>query len=222
MNKNKPKIIMIQNGPISADILFGKYFSQNLFDVDVFIPWSPTNRKTKEDLKQYLKQYDAIILSGSPSMITDRHVWACDLSLVLKEIILEQKIFILAICFGHQLICDIFGCKISWIPSLSWQLGLTNISLTDATKNDPLFSTIDQTNLNIIANHKQIVLDINEIDRSFFTLLASTSFNKYYAFRIGDKVWTTQFHPEYTIDFIKTIIKNNIIYFIFKKNSNLI
>ncbi|AYV75709.1 MAG: glutamine amidotransferase [Terrestrivirus sp.] len=209
MNKKKPKIIMIQNGPMSADILFGKYFSPDLFNVDVFISWSPTNRQTKEDLIQYFKQYNGIILSGSPSMITDRHAWTCNLSLALKEIILEQKIFILGICFGHQLICDMFGCKIGWIPSLLWQLGLTNISLTNESKNDPLFSTIDQTNMEVITNHKQIVLDINEINCNLFTLLASTSFNKYYAFRIGNKVWTTQFHPEYTIDLIKTIIKNN-------------
>ncbi|MGE3300503.1 MAG: hypothetical protein AB7I39_08695, partial [Arcobacter sp.] len=58
------------------------------------------------------KKTDAIILTGSHSMVTDEEAWSLELEKWLKNVV-NDEVPLLAICYGHQLLakslCGVSG-----------------------------------------------------------------------------------------------------------------
>lgn len=134
--------------------------------------------------------YIGIILTGSSAMVTDREEW----SERLKPWLIEcnnQKIPILGICYGHQLLAETFGGKVEKRAD-GLEIGTVTITRSLASKNDDLFKNLPIT-FPAHTVHWQSVLKLPQNA----VLLASSRLDIHHAYRVGNNIWGVQFHPEF-------------------------
>jgi len=80
------------------------------------IKWTCISAETiseKEFTETLEKKYTGIIISGSPYNINDNEKWIAQEKKVLQILIKKAHSPIIGVCFGHQLLADIFGGKVS-------------------------------------------------------------------------------------------------------------
>ncbi|MCT9166403.1 hypothetical protein B9X71_13210 [Acinetobacter baumannii] len=132
-----------------------------------------------------------VILTGSSAMVTDQEEWSERLKPWLIEC-QNKKTPILGICYGHQLLAETFGGKVeNRVDGV--EIGTVVITRGLASQNDLLFKYLPIA-FPAHTVHWQSVskLPLNAI------LLASSQLDKHHAFRIGDRIWGVQFHPEFS------------------------
>jgi len=143
-----------------------------------------------ENIKPVLMEdISSIIITGSPSMVTDSAPWSVATSQWLKDVV-QKNIPILGICFGHQLLAHTLGGTVNY-HTLGEEQGEVEIQLTKEGKNDPLLSVLPST-FSAYASHSQTVTKLPKNA----CVLAKNDFESFHAISFGEKVWGVQFHPE--------------------------
>ena len=130
-----------------------------------------------------------IIITGSPSMVTDLEPWGIATVKWLKEVV-EKNIPVLGICFGHQLLAHTFGGSVDF-HELGEEKGEVEIHLTEEGKKDLLLGVLPE-HFCAYASHFQTVTKLP--DKAI--VLAKNNFESFHALRFKDNVWGVQFHPE--------------------------
>jgi GMP synthase-like glutamine amidotransferase len=164
-----------------------------LSSVDEKLAW-----KSPESM---LKGYDGVIFGGSsdfdfhggrpsadPARLMSLIIMARAKNIVMHAV--EKRIPILGVCFGHQIIGNIYGGMVGNDVEQK-KHGAYEVMLTEAGKTDPLFSAMPPAFFAQYA-HKDSVTNLPE----GATLLATGGACKYSALRYGDRIHTVQFHPE--------------------------
>lgn len=142
-----------------------------------------------EALPAYSDQ-DAVIVTGSPAMVTDRAPWSEAAADWLRTWVgLEKPV--LGVCYGHQLLAHALGGRVGYHPG-GREMGTLEVTLSDCVKGDPLFA--DQPDrFHVHLSHLQTVLELPPGAQ----LLASSSHEPHQAYRVGACAWGVQFHPEF-------------------------
>jgi GMP synthase (glutamine-hydrolysing) len=146
------------------------------------------------------KNYRAIIISGSTSMVTERTDWIEGLAAWIREFV-DIRVPILGICFGHQMLAYALGGKVGDNPN-GGEWGTVSVSLFDLAKKDRVFGDLPKT-LVVQAAHMQSVLKLPENAVS----LAESNKDAYQIVRFCDWVWGIQFHPEIDAEIIRSILQ---------------
>lgn len=140
-------------------------------------------------------QCDAVIFGGSGEFSVvepGSTVSALDEArFVLDEIVANDHPF-LGMCFGHQVLARHLGARVVCDPNES-QVGSHPVRVTTYGQNDRLFAGVPAE---FIAQHGHKDAVIDEPDGSVH--LAEGYKNRIGAFRVGNNVYGTQFHPELT------------------------
>lgn len=144
----------------------------------------------------------AIVITGSAAMVTDHSDWIERSADWLREAV-ALDIPVLGICFGHQLLAYALGGDVSDNPN-GIEVGTVAVRLQSAAQDDNLFRELPQT-LQLHASHAQSVLTLPPTA----CLLASSERDPHHAFRVGDRAWGLQFHPEFTAE----ITRNYVAYY---------
>ena len=152
-----------------------------------------------ESLPDY-NEISGIAITGSHDMVTDHHDWNERTAQWLPEAV-ERKIPLLGICYGHQLLAYALDGEVADNPN-GLEFGTVEIKLTDAAKQDRLFSFLPNT-VYFQATHTQSVIKLPSNGK----LLVSTPLDPNHAFVIGDCAWGIQFHPEFDADIVKRYIE---------------
>lgn len=134
-----------------------------------------------------------IVITGSHESVTDGAEWSERTASWLVSAV-ERKIPILGICFGHQILAYALGGNVDYTPG-GPEFGTISLSLTNASKNDPLFGKLPRT-VEVQTSHYQSVVELPPTA----TLLAYSEKDPHSAFRYGPCAWGVQFHPEYDAD----------------------
>lgn len=145
-----------------------------------------------------------IIITGSPSMVTDKHEWSEKTIDWLKQNI-DLKIPILGVCYGHQLLARVLDGLVDWNPN-GRQIGSVDVKLSEAAHSDPLFSSLvesEQISIDYHATHLQSVVSLPKN----VTLLGSTNLDPNHCFRYKNHVWGLQFHPEFNAEVIQDYVE---------------
>ena len=192
MSENK-QILILKTGHTIAGLLdAGEDFEDWFIDCsglkeELFITKS---LHLEEDLID-LGQIRAIIVTGSPAYITDEASWNFIAANYIKEAH-QLGIPILGVCYGHQLLAWTFGGKVDFNAN-GRSIGTIQINLTELAKRDHLFKVLPER-FSVHVSHQQSVVKLP----ADAVKLASGHSDIVQAFRLGNKTWGVQFHPEFS------------------------
>lgn len=153
----------------------------------------------KESLPE--PEYGGVIVTGSASSVYNGDGWIRKSEDFLRRAA-DREIPIYGICFGHQLLAQAFGGRVERCPQ-GWELGTVSISLNPEGQSDPLFTGLP-TDFPAQQTHGDVVVELPP----GALLLAQNSHWPTQAFKLGERVWGTQFHPEFTLSIMEGMVRS--------------
>ncbi len=142
-----------------------------------------------------------VIITGSHNMVTEHLPWSERAAEWLLGAV-EQKIPLLGICYGHQLLAHALGGLVGDNP-LGREYGTFEVRLTPEAAADPLLCDFPSP-LKVHLGHVQSVLRLPEGARR----LAYNDRDENQAFAYGSRAWGVQFHPEFDAAVVKQYIRH--------------
>lgn len=136
------------------------------------------------------KSYRGVIVTGSPIMVTDHETWSDRAGEWLCRA-MDAGLPIFAVCYGHQLLAMSLGGNVGYHPK-GESVGSFEVSLTPQGRQDAFLVDVPEVFMANMA-HRQAVLT----PPTGAAVLAGSDHDPYQILRYGDKVFTTQFHPEF-------------------------
>ena len=196
------KILILKTGNTIRSLLdSGKDF-EHWFAVHSGLP--STNFMVKslhlEEPLVDLMDVAGIVITGSPAYVTDEEIWNFTGAEYIKKAH-KSGIPILGVCYGHQLLAWAFGGKVDFNEE-GRNIGTTSIKLTESAKDDLLFGDLpDGFDVNV--SHQQSVV---RLPPDAVTLAVGSS-DILQAFRLDEKTWGIQFHPEFSKEIMREYIR---------------
>ena len=187
-------LCILQAGPINKNLVqdypsYDKMFSSLLNEKIQF--WNVDVYNIYDNIfPEKLTSYNAFIITGSAYGVYENHSWIRELFKVIKKIV-NLKIPLLGICFGHQAIAQALGGYVIK-SSKGWGIGVKEITIK---KHCCILGNFKK--LNLIFFHQDQVKKLPQIAE----LIAGNSFCNISSFSIGESVLTLQAHPEFNKDF---------------------
>ena len=130
------------------------------------------------------------IVTGSHAMVSHREPWSEQTAQWLARLVAHGTP-LLGICFGHQLLAHAMGGEAGDHPG-GIEIGTVDIALTEAARGDALMRDLPPR-FDAHAAHKQSALRLPD----GAVLLATSAHESHQAFRLGERAWGLQFHPEF-------------------------
>lgn len=194
------KIVLLKTGSTHPVIRqrfgdFEDWFARAWENVDIKL----INAVTATELPA-LRGDEGVVITGSPAMVTDREPWSERLAGWLAESA-HGRVPILGVCYGHQLLAHALGGDVHFHPQ-GREIGTVDITLAAEARDDALLSVLPD-NARAQVTHAQSVKTLPPDA----TLLASNAFEPHHAFRVGERTWGVQFHPEFTTDIMRAYIE---------------
>jgi len=144
--------------------------------------------------------YDGYIVTGSPASVNSNEAWIKSEMAVVQELMAMKKP-VFGACFGHQLIAKALGVVVIENPA-GWEFGTVKTNVVnrpDWMQND---SDRSVEHWAMYAAHAEQVSALPE----GATLLCQNDQCAIGGFAIGNKIFTTQYHPEMTDEFIEALV----------------
>jgi GMP synthase (glutamine-hydrolysing) len=134
--------------------------------------------------------FDGIILTGSPLSVRDEAPWMAALG--TWALAAADRVPVLAVCFGHQVVGEALGGRIEPNPE-GGEYGTIDVDLTDAGAGHPLFAGLGPR-LCVQSTHKDVLVTPPTAPGT--VLLGTTPNTRWQAFAWGPRLHAVQFHPE--------------------------
>ncbi len=166
---------------------YDRWFARALRDVPCRLRVVETH--LGEPLPARARDFDAVVMTGSPHSVTERAPWMRRAAGWLVEAA-EQRVPVLGVCFGHQLLAEALGGRTRKNP-LGREIGTVRCTLTATGREDPLFEGVPEA-FDVQATHKE---EVGEVPAAL-EVLASNAASRVQAFRAGRFMRAVQFHPE--------------------------
>ncbi|MFC4245978.1 type 1 glutamine amidotransferase [Natribaculum luteum] len=134
-----------------------------------------------------MEQYDGVVLSGSTaSVYDDDHADWIEPAAEIVHRCRDQKVPLLGICFGHQLIHDALGGVVKEDRRRATFIEIEHI------EDDLVLDGLDPI---VPVLHADLVIEPGDE----LVTTARTAYNDHFCSRHNDApIWTVQFHPEFT------------------------
>ncbi|RZI96342.1 MAG: glutamine amidotransferase [Variovorax sp.] len=131
-----------------------------------------------------------VVLTGSHAMVSHREGWSETTAEWLAGVVAHGTP-VLGICYGHQLLAHAMGGEANDHPG-GLEIGTVQVALTGAAADDALFHDLPAAFPAHVV-HRQSALRLPP----GAVRLAGNDFEPNQAFRIGERAWGVQFHPEF-------------------------
>ena len=140
--------------------------------------------------------YQGWVLTGSVASVNDGQTWMLQLAELVRWLH-RRRVPLVGLCFGHQMVAHALGGVVG--PSAKgWRIGTarTRYSQTLAFMQPP------QAQLNLFAAHEEQVLQPPPGAR----VIGGDDFAPAAALAVGDHIFTSQYHPELSRDFMRALL----------------
>jgi len=196
-----PLKIGILSTCVGAEELYEKYASEDKQIANRLSNVRPdwcfeTYRAYMGEFPDPIDACDGYVISGSPASVNARAEW------VGGTLSCIRKFFsgghpMLGICFGHQAIAKAFGGKVE-LAKNGWNLGSINVHFQGQA---PWMHPRRNVMRMYAVHNEQVVSPPNGAE-----ILGHTDTCPIASFRIGNHVFTTQHHPEMTVEFMTHVV----------------
>jgi len=146
-----------------------------------------------------LGRLSGIIITGSHSMVTDGGPLV-ELWTQLVRDAVAQRLPLLGICYGHQLLAQALGGVVTDHP-FGLELGQVEIELEAAAQDDPFFSVLPQK-FPAYTTHLQ---SIHKLPDGAF-VYGGNNHETRHLVRFAPAAWGVQFHPEFNQKIMRAYI----------------
>lgn len=146
-----------------------------------------------------LADIDAILITGSRFDAFSDDPWVQRLVQYTREAIASNRVRVIGVCFGHQIVGRALGAKVARSQGTVWEASVCQY--TQTAKGKELFGGKDI--LNIFQMHKDLVYDYPDGVEA----LGSSDKCKVQGMHIKNKLITVQGHPEFTQEIVEELIK---------------
>jgi GMP synthase (glutamine-hydrolysing) len=141
-----------------------------------------------------------VVVTGSHAMVTDQLPWSRRVEAWIPAL-LEARVPFLGICYGHQLLAQATGGRVGFHPR-GPEIGTVAVERLPGGDDDPLFRSLPPR-FSVHATHAQTVLRLPP----GAVPLARNAHEPHHAFRLGDRAWGVQFHPEFSVDVMRAYVE---------------
>jgi len=146
--------------------------------------------------------YDMAIITGSPHSVAAPEAWVEALADWARHAFAAQMP-VLGVCYGHQLLAYAHGGEVK-PGTCGLEMGTVDIERTPAGQDDPLLGALRPgERLRFHEVHGDVVTALPE----GAVHLAKNPHTEQQAFRLGDRTWGVQFHPEFTHGVMQLYLK---------------
>lgn len=145
---------------------------------------------------------DGIVITGSPRSLVEPEPWMHDAADTVRAAE-AAGVPTLGVCFGHQLVAFAFGARVRMNPN-GWEVGTTDIELTDEGELDPLFAGLPRR-VRVNQSHRD---EIWELSGERIRRLAGSVHTETQSIAVGDHVRGVQFHPEMSGTVVRRLIEH--------------
>lgn len=145
-------------------------------------------------------EISGVVLTGSHAMVSHRESWSERTAAWLADVVHQDQVPVLGICYGHQLLAHALGGEAGDHPQ-AMEIGTVEVQATDAAAHDPLFESMP-ARFPAHVVHRQSALKLPP----GAVRLAGNDFEPHQAFRVGEQAWGVQFHPEFDEDAMRGYI----------------
>lgn len=180
----KPRILVFQHIAVEHPGIFRSFLQED------GIEWFPVELDQNESIPP-IDNYDALWVMGGPMDVwqEQEHPWLIVEKEAIREAITNRRLPFLGLCLGHQLLAEALGGQVG--PSQEPEIGILDVSLTEAGMNSPFFDGITSTT-KCLQWHSAEVLTVPEEA----VVLASSPACQVQAMSINDNALSIQFHVE--------------------------
>ncbi len=188
-------ILILRTGDAIGELVerrgeFARWIRETVADGGVHV-WSEVDARFQAPPEG---GFDAIIITGSAASVTERATWMIRAEAWLRARV-DEGVPILGICFGHQLLAQALGGRVTKNPA-GREIGTVRASRSD--DDDPLFRGLPR-DLTLNATHVDTVHDLPAGARPLLT----TKQERHAAYALKTHVWGVQFHPEIDGDIMR-------------------
>ena len=145
-------------------------------------------------------EIDAVLVTGSPAMVTERAPWSEAAAAWLREWV-EAGNPVLGVCYGHQLLAYALGGSVEDHPE-GREMGTLEVCLSGQARGDALLGDHPARFLAHLT-HRQSVTKLPP----GAVLLGKSTHEPHQAFRVGACAWGVQFHPEFNEEIMHAYIE---------------
>jgi len=153
-------------------------------------------RVTEGHFPAALAGFDGVMISGSPASVNDPTPWMARLEAVIREAV-AQGVPVFGACLGHQAVAKALGGRVGRNPQ-GWVLGRVESRIHAPA---PWMAGAEPV-VALHAAHNEQVLTLPPTAR----VLGGTDATPYGHLAYGAGVFTTQYHPELTRDFMLDLV----------------
>jgi GMP synthase-like glutamine amidotransferase len=173
------RVLAVTHGPLVRPELFGEVLSgegHELLEWKIGVEPRPANG------------FDAALVLGGHQNVgeEDEHPWLEEEYELLRELV-DDELPLFAICLGAQALAHAFGANVAKLPVR--QAGFVEAWLTEQGARDPVLGVLPQRFEALVGNGYGF-----EVPAAGVELVSSEVQPQ--AYRIGERAWAVQFHPE--------------------------
>ena len=177
-------------GALGTTILEAGDYYDTIVPTKSHATWSPFDYPGIPDQPG---EYSGLIIMGGAMSANDvdEHPYLLEVEALAKRFDADGRP-VLGVCLGAQVVARAWGGEVFGIDAL--ETGFVDVELTEDGAADPVFRGLDSTFMTF-QNHYEAVRDVPGS-----TTLVTGGACDVQAFRIGERVYGTQFHVEVTLD----------------------
>ncbi|KAF8464160.1 class I glutamine amidotransferase-like protein [Kalaharituber pfeilii] len=149
-----------------------------------------------------LEDIDAILLTGSRANAFDDQPWIVKLIEFVKKILEQDRIRIIGVCFGHQILGRALGLPVDR-NDIGWEISVTNMNLTPIGQK--LFLGNRSPNVLTLQHMHRDIIKVDNLPNDIDNL-AYTDTCKIQGMYKQGRFISVQGHPEFTAEIVKEIL----------------